>query len=36
MAREPFDSDEAAFSPSWPQAVMLKNEVFSCHSPFCW
>ena len=22
----------AAFSPSWPQAAMLKNEICSCHS----
>ncbi len=36
MTRAPLFSDWAAFSPSWAQATMLKYDVFSCHSPFCW
>ena len=34
MTREPLVNEAAAFSPSEPHAVTLKNEVCSTHSLF--
>src|SRR6476620_822877 len=36
MIRVPLCNEAAAFSPSVSHATTLKNETFSCHSPFTW